>query len=132
MKASKHKLLPQSIDWIHQDTKYKSWQNGDEVGLLWIKGGAGKGQTMMSIEGLEGSTVVIYFFCKYADSELNTLEAMVKGLILQLVNQQPALKESLRDHWDESGRFIEDITSWRVLWGILLGMLLMSAKIIMA
>ncbi|KAJ5640438.1 G-protein beta WD- 40 repeats containing protein [Penicillium herquei] len=133
LKKSKGNLLPQSIDWIHQDQKYKSWQDGDEVGLLWIKGGAGKGKTMISIgiieklsrpkDGLEHSTVVTYFFCKYGDSELNTLEAIVKGLILQLVTQQPVLKESLRDRWDESGRFKEDVTSWQILWGILLEML---------
>ncbi|KAJ5732773.1 G-protein beta WD- 40 repeats containing protein [Penicillium malachiteum] len=133
LNKSKDRLLPQSIDWIHQDPKYKTWQNGDEVGLLWIKGGAGKGKTMMSIGiieelsrpkmGPEESTVVTYFFCKYADSKLNTLEAIVKGLILQLVNQQPALKESLRAPWDESGRFKKDVMSWPILWDILLEML---------
>jgi hypothetical protein len=42
------------------------------------------------------STVVAYFFCQNVDYELMTLEAIIKGLILQLVNQQKELKESLR------------------------------------
>ncbi len=69
-------------------------------------------------------TVVTYFFCQNADYELNTLEAIIKGLILQLVNQQQELKESLRRRWDtENARFSEDVTSWRTLWDIFLEML---------
>jgi hypothetical protein len=131
LKESKDKLVHRSIHWILQDAQYKDWENGDEVGLLWIKGGAGKGKTMLSIGIIEElarmqdeSTLVIYFFCQNADYELNTLEAILKGLILQLVNQQPELKESLRRRWDtvlES--FSEDVSSWQSLWNILFEML---------
>ena len=99
--------------------------------MLWIKGGAGKGKTMMSIGLIERlsllqdeSTVVTYFFCQNADYELNTIEAILKGLILQLVNQQKELKISLRSRWDTTNeRFKEEITSWRALWDIFLEML---------
>lgn len=99
--------------------------------LLWIKGGAGKGKTMMSIGLIEQlsllqdqSTIVTYFFCQNADDGLNTLEAIIKGLILQLVNQQEELKESLRRRWDTTKeRFDEDMTSWRTLWNIFFEML---------
>lgn len=70
------------------------------------------------------STVVTYFFCQNSDYELNNLEAIIKGLIHQLVNQQKDLKESLRRRWDTvNNRFEEDITSWRTLWNIFLEML---------
>ncbi|KAJ5455936.1 uncharacterized protein N7458_004200 [Penicillium daleae] len=131
LKENKDKLLPQSIQWIHQDPQYRSWQNGDEVCLLWVKGGAGKGKTMISIGIIEKllrlqheSTMVTYFFCQNANYELNTLEAIMKGLIFQLVNQQTALGQPLRRRWDTiNGRFEEDVTSWRTLWNILLEML---------
>jgi hypothetical protein len=107
LKENKDKLLYKSIDWILQDPQYISWKDGDDVCLLWIKGGAGKGKTMMSIGLIEllsllhdSSVVVTYFFCQNANYELNTLEAIIKGLILRLVNQQKELKESLRCHWD--------------------------------
>ena len=127
----KDKLLYKSIDWILQDPKYLSWQNGDDISLLWIKGGAGKGKTMMSIGLIERlslpqdeSTVVTYFFCQNANYELNTIEAIIKGLILRLVDQQKVLSESLRRRWDTvHGRFNEDISSWRTLWDIFLEML---------
>ncbi|KAH8797868.1 hypothetical protein F5884DRAFT_825522 [Xylogone sp. PMI_703] len=131
LKENKDKLLRKSIDWIFQHPQYISWKDGDDICLLWIRGGAGKGKTMMSIGLIEhlllpqdDSTVVTYFFCQNADYELNTLEAIIKGLILQLVNQQKELKESLRRRWDTvNGRFGEDVTSWRMLWDILLEML---------
>jgi hypothetical protein len=131
LKENKDKLLYKSIEWIFQDPQYFSWQDGDDVCLLWIKGGAGKGKTMLSIGLIErlslpkdDSTVVTYFFCQNADYELNTIEAIIKGLILQLVNQQKELKESLRRRWDTvNQRFDEDVTSWRTLWNIFLEML---------
>jgi len=125
------KLLYKLIDWILQDPKYISWEDGDDVSLLWIKGGAGKGKTMISIGLIERlslpqdePTVVVYFFCQNANYKLNTIEAIIKGLILRLVNQQKELKELLRDRWDTvNERFNEDLTSWRALWNILLEML---------
>ncbi|KAL4865206.1 hypothetical protein BDV12DRAFT_200398 [Aspergillus spectabilis] len=131
LKESKDKLVHQSIHWILQNPQYKDWKNGDDVGLLWIKGGAGKGKTMLSIgvieelaRALDESSVVIYFFCQNADYELNTLEAILKGLILQLANQQTELKESLRRRWDTMQEcFSEDLSSWHSLWYILFEML---------
>ncbi|KAL8998435.1 MAG: hypothetical protein Q9188_006099 [Gyalolechia gomerana] len=131
LKENKDKLLYGSIKWIFQDPQYLSWQDRDDVGLLWIKGGAGKGKMMMSIGLIEriprpqdGSTVVTYFFCQNADYKLNTIEAIIKGLIYRLVNQQKELKESLRRRWDTANRcFDEDFTSWRVLWHVFLEML---------
>jgi hypothetical protein len=131
LKENKDKLLYKSIDWIFRDPQYISWKDGDDVCLLWIKGGADKGKTMMSIGLIERlslpqdeSSVVTYFFCQNADYELKTLEAIIKGLILQLVSQQKELKESLRRRWDTANeRFDEDVTSWRTLWKIFLEML---------
>ncbi|CAI7639854.1 unnamed protein product [Penicillium glandicola] len=131
LKETKDKLLRQSFEWIFQDLGYESWRNGTDVCLLWIKGGAGKGKTMMSIGLIEElsrirheSTLVTYSFCQNADNELNTLESIIKGLILQLMNQQIGLRESLRCRWDTvHKRFNEDISSWKNLWNILMEML---------
>ncbi|BCR85774.1 uncharacterized protein ACHE_21232A [Aspergillus chevalieri] len=128
---NKDKLLPQSIEWIRENLHYKRWQTEDDVGLLWIKGGPGKGKTMTSIglieqflQSQDDSTAVTYFFCQNADYELNTLAAIIKGLILHLVHQQNEPKESLRRRWDTvNGRFEQDVTSWRALWDIFMEML---------
>ncbi|KAF3010020.1 hypothetical protein E8E13_011438 [Curvularia kusanoi] len=130
----KDKLLYKSIEWVVQDAQYARWQNSDDVSLLWIKGGAGKGKTMMSI-GLierlerplrpdEQPPVMVYFFCQNTNYELNTIEGIIKGLILCLKKQQKELCEPLRHQWDnDNKRFRKDLTSWRALWDIFLDML---------
>jgi hypothetical protein len=131
LKENKDKLLHKSFDWVFHDPQYVRWQEEKDVCLLWIKGGAGKGKTMMSIGLIEelslpskDATVVTYFFCQNADYELNTMEAIIKGLILQLLRQQEPLKQSLRDRWDMvNKRFNEDVNSWRGLWNIFMEML---------
>ncbi|KAJ5348532.1 G-protein beta WD- 40 repeats containing protein [Penicillium brevicompactum] len=131
LKEAKDKLLRESFEWIFQDPQYRSWRDGSDVCLLWIKGGAGKGKTMMSIGLIEElsrvrheTARVTYFFCQNADNKLNTLEFIIKGLILKLMSQQIELKESLRRRWDtKNDRFNEDVTSWRTLWTILFEML---------
>ncbi|KAJ5908034.1 G-protein beta WD- 40 repeats containing protein [Penicillium taxi] len=73
------------------------------------------------------STIVAYSFCQNADDRFNSLEAIIKGLIRRLVDQQPSLKKSLRDRWDtKRDRFKEDVSSWHNLWNILLEMLELS------
>ncbi|KAJ5207896.1 hypothetical protein N7449_002275 [Penicillium cf. viridicatum] len=131
LKETKDKLLLQSFEWILQNSEYLSWRDGKDICLLWIKGGAGKGKTMMSIGLIKElsrirheSTVVAYSFCENVDNALNTLESIIKGLILQLMNQQTDLKESLRSRWDTMhDRFNEDMTSWQNLWNVLMEML---------
>lgn len=72
----------------------------------------------------DDTIIVTYFFCQNADYELNTIESIIKGLILRLMNQQEQLTAILRRRWDTAHRrFDEDITSWRVLWHIFLEML---------
>lgn len=127
------KLRRECVDWIFHHEKYLRWKDGDNVGLFWIKGGAGKGKTMMSIGLIERlssqqhndtSTAVTYFFCQNADHNLNTLESIIKGLILQLVNQRKELKEYLRRHWDTNNEsFTVDVTQWQTIWGIFREML---------
>ncbi|KAF3922357.1 hypothetical protein AA313_de0201388 [Arthrobotrys entomopaga] len=133
LKEGKDRLLQESIDWILQDPGYIDWMNGNKISLLWIKGGAGKGKTMMSIGLVErlsstadasAETLVTYSFCQNTDYKLNTLESIIKGMILRLVKQRPKLIGSLRSRWDVAGReFSENVTSWQSLWDIFLEML---------
>lgn len=131
LKKTKDKLLRQSFEWVLQTTEYQSWKTGDGVCLLWIKGGAGKGKTMMSIGLIEElsqeepkGTVVAYFFFQNGDNELNTLVSLTKGLIMRLVTQCVELKEVLRNRWDARHEpFTEDFTSWQVLWEVFLEVL---------
>jgi hypothetical protein len=128
---ARDRLLRKPIEWVLQHPNYVNWQQGSDFCLLWLKGGAGKGKTMISVYIVErlstlrnNSTAVIYFFCRNDNNELNSPEAIIKGLIFRLIDQQKELKESLRRRWDTGNDcFNEDVTSWQILWNIFLEML---------
>ncbi|KAF3912842.1 hypothetical protein AA313_de0203639 [Arthrobotrys entomopaga] len=137
----KDKLLQKPLEWVLRGPQYINWRDGNDTCLLWIKGGPGKGKTMMTIGLMEQlplaedrlgnvrqasatNVLLTYFFCQGTDKRLNTLESIVKGLILRLSKQQDQLMRLLRNRWDaKKGRFKEDLTSWKALWDILLEML---------
>ncbi|KAF2278229.1 uncharacterized protein EI97DRAFT_414568 [Westerdykella ornata] len=127
----KDKLRYESINWIMYDPQYLRWQNDSTVSLLWIKGGAGKGKTMMTIGLIETLSrvrepppILAYFFCQNTEYELNTIDGILKGLIMCLGKQEKELMEPLRRRWDAAkGQFKENLTSWRALWAVFLEML---------
>lgn len=129
LKETKDKLVFKAIEWVLRNPQYCRWQNGDDVRLLWIRGGAGKGKTMMSIGLVEqfsedDSSIVTYFFCQDTDYQLNTMEGIIKGLIQQLIRQRKELIEFLQCHWDPAeASFTENMSSWRRLWDVLLEMI---------
>ncbi|KAK5069367.1 hypothetical protein LTR51_008617 [Lithohypha guttulata] len=128
LKRTKGGLSRDSFRWVLSDEHYRRWRYEGDVSLLWIKGGAGRGKTMMSIgliEELEQhrmqKTVVTYFFCQNANSELNTVEAIVKGLIFRLLGQQEQTKKILRKRWNAQRHcFEEDFHEQEPLWNIFL------------
>ncbi|KAB2568610.1 Vegetative incompatibility protein HET-E-1, partial [Lasiodiplodia theobromae] len=81
--------------------------------LLWIKGGPGKGKTMMTAGIIEwvseevkkkpGQSVVSYFFCQNTDNRLNRAVSVLKGLIFMLVTQDKDLVHPLRKKYDQCG-----------------------------
>lgn len=67
---------------------------------------------------------VIYFFCQNADQELNTIQAVIKGLISRLITRQSTLIHALRRRWStQENNFTEDLSRWQALWDIFLEML---------
>ncbi|KAL4736839.1 WD40-repeat-containing domain protein [Aspergillus similis] len=129
LKQSKDNFLFKAIEWIFQNPEYCIWRKEDKFHLLWIRGGAGKGKTMMTIGLVEqlsqdNSLIITYFFCQNADYELNSIESIIKGLIHQLIQQQKELLKFLQRRWDETNAcFKENVSSWRVLWDIFLEMI---------
>ncbi|KAG8532994.1 uncharacterized protein KY384_001776 [Bacidia gigantensis] len=131
LREDKGRLVEEAIGWILESREFIAWRDDDHVSLLWIKGGAGKGKTMISVcliqelsQSKEESEVVTYFFCQNNNIELNTIASILKGLIRRLVDQQHELKSSLLERWDTDNEcFREDMTSWQVLWYVFLEIL---------
>ncbi|KAK4915254.1 hypothetical protein LTR66_017100, partial [Elasticomyces elasticus] len=95
LQARKDKLLPESYKWVLETQTYKSftnWDNGSANGLLWMRGDAGKGKTMLLMGIVEELKVQLethfdgcclsYFFCP---------TSVLRGLIWMLVRQEKSL-----------------------------------------
>ncbi|KAF3763158.1 hypothetical protein M406DRAFT_84049 [Cryphonectria parasitica EP155] len=108
LQQRKDSLLADSYKWILGNQQYQEfteWQSGDTKTLLWIKGDAGKGKTMLLIGIVDELTTQLdtlfdkshlsYFFCQGTDNRLNTATAILRGLIWMLLRQQKSLMHHL-------------------------------------
>ncbi|KAF4634405.1 hypothetical protein G7Y89_g3701 [Cudoniella acicularis] len=98
-------------NWIFDHLSFNEWRNNQDSRLLWIKGDAGKGKTMLltgiindmltqkkqSEESGDQAVVVTYFFCQRHDERINKATAVLRGLIYLLTEQ----REDLMKHWKE-------------------------------
>ncbi|KAN0086965.1 hypothetical protein V8E54_000653 [Elaphomyces granulatus] len=117
IERTKGGLLSDSFRWILNNSEFQRWCEDKQNQLLWIKGDAGKGKTMLMIgiidellqqvakSGKSSATEVLsYFLCQGTDSRLNTATAILRGIIYLLVIEQPFLISHLRKKYDPAGR----------------------------
>ncbi|KAF2665945.1 hypothetical protein BT63DRAFT_458310 [Microthyrium microscopicum] len=116
----KEKLVDAAYQWIFSNKEYTKFTNWTDLSLLqnrllWIKGDAGTGKTMLLmgiIRQLSGSAAVFspslsYFFCQSKDKTtvpLNSLTAALRTLIWVLVMQQPKLIPHLQKQYESRGK----------------------------
>lgn len=82
-----------TCQWIENVSEFKSWL-ADSKRLLWILGGPGKGKTFLSIYIFKNlptmeknsTPLVLQYFCEYSDNRRNTAQAVLSGLIYQLLD----------------------------------------------
>jgi hypothetical protein len=82
---------------------------------LWIKGGPGKGKTMLAIglvrELLKhkwDNDALLFFFCEAGSPTSNNAAAVLRGLLFQLVSQQISLIEDVRKPYNKAGATLFD------------------------
>ncbi|KAK3349952.1 WD40-repeat-containing domain protein [Lasiosphaeria hispida] len=122
IERTKGGLYEDSSCWILSHPNYKDWKDG-KTKLLWVKGGAGKGKTMLLIaitKQLRSQTrldhpvansSLSFFFCQNTDDRLNNAVAILKGLIYLLLVQDVSLVSYLKSDCDRMGKDIFDVTS---------------------
>src|SRR5467141_5471053 len=116
-KRTKGGLLNDSFCWILGNSEFQRWREDKQSQLLWIKGDAGKGKTMLMIGIIDelqqqvarsgkssAMEVLSYFLCQGTDSRLNTATAILRGIIYLLAIEQPFLISHLRTKYDHAGR----------------------------
>ena len=111
----KDPLFKGSYAWVLGCKEYKNfinWEDSNKHRLLWIKGDAGKGKTMLLlgiIRELErlylnpDSPNLSYFFCQGTNSTLNTPTAVLRCLVWLVLVQQPSLISYVRDKYVTAG-----------------------------
>lgn len=117
----KDHLLLDSYKWILNNEHYQEfteWHHGNTKRLLWIKGDAGKGKTMLLIGIIQELTAQLdtyfdkphlsYFFCQGTDVNLNTATAVLKGLVWMLLRQEKSLIRHLDMFKDFGAKLFED------------------------
>src|SRR5467141_2506200 len=129
IERTKGGLLTDSFCWILSNSEFQRWREDKQSQLLWIKGDAGKGKTMLMI-GIIGellqqvarsakspaTEVLSYFLCQGTDSLLNTAMTIVRGIIYLLASEQPFLIPHLRKNYDHAGRkLFEDSSAFYCL-----------------
>ncbi|KAK0731912.1 quinon protein alcohol dehydrogenase-like superfamily [Lasiosphaeris hirsuta] len=122
IERTKGGLNKASSNWILSHPSYLEWKAGESK-LLWIKGGAGKGKTMLLVtitEQLRSQTrldhsvansSLSFFFCQNTDNRLNNAVAALKGLIYLLLVQEVSLVSYLKSDYDRMGKGIFDATN---------------------
>lgn len=115
IKARKDDLVGASYQWVLATSEYKRFADREASGsnLLWIKGQAGTGKTMLLIGIIHelmnqclsdpNSPQVAYFFFQGTADQLNNGVGALRSLIWMLVLQQPHLRSHLRDIYTTSG-----------------------------
>ncbi|KAK4902376.1 hypothetical protein LTR49_027102 [Elasticomyces elasticus] len=99
--------------------------------MLWIRGDPGKGKTMLLCgitnelkNQLAERDGLSYFFCQASDARINNATAVLRGLVLLLVDQQPSLTVHIQQEYDRFGKkLFEDENSWFALSDIFTRML---------
>ncbi|KAL2270157.1 hypothetical protein VTJ83DRAFT_2341 [Remersonia thermophila] len=111
----KDELFDDAYDWILRTNEYAEFTNWDldypPRRLLWIKGHAGTGKTMLMIGLIRQlshqpaalSPGLSFFFCQGTDAALNNATAVLRSLIWLLLLQQPRLMCHLLQKYKESG-----------------------------
>ncbi|KXX76846.1 Vegetative incompatibility protein HET-E-1 [Madurella mycetomatis] len=125
IERTKGGLYEASSRWILSHPSYQQWQDG-ETKLLWIKGGAGKGKTMLLVAitnqlrcrtklgQLATGSSLSFFFCQNTDDRLNNAAAILKGLIYLLLVQDVSLVSYLKSDCDRMGKGVFDVTNGNV------------------
>ncbi|KAM0541040.1 hypothetical protein ACHAPJ_013400 [Fusarium lateritium] len=133
IESTKGGLLGECYQWILDAREYKRWAQEPYSGLFWIKGGPGKGKTMLVcgiIDELDRSyqlsktestlgnktPVLTFFFCQATDDRLNHATAVLRGLLYLLVDQVPSLMLHIQKKFDHAGNSLfEGANSWVAL-----------------
>ncbi|KFA69571.1 hypothetical protein S40285_09195 [Stachybotrys chlorohalonatus IBT 40285] len=128
IQETKGGLLRDSYHWILEHTSFQQFSGIARSGLLWIKGGPGKGKTMLLcgiVDELQKDSTnrLSYFFCQATETRLNNSTAALQGLVYSLACQFPQLISHIREERRKKGEKLLETNAWQVITELLTSML---------
>ncbi|KAI1744083.1 hypothetical protein F4680DRAFT_444115 [Xylaria scruposa] len=118
---------PNTLGWFLDNPDFMTWKYGEQPSLLWIKGSAGQGKTILAkfllghlesiiAEAKAKDTIVIYFFFYEQDVALRTIEAALRALIRQLLSARDLETfAAISERVQLDGSQIDEVGLWDVL-----------------
>ncbi|KAL7918158.1 putative ankyrin repeat protein [Trichoderma austrokoningii] len=115
-----------TLCWFLRGGQFLSWKDSHESSILWIRGSAGQGKTVLArflLDHLERATTdsgskptVIYFFFYNQDQSLRTVDSALRSLIKQLIWHRRGLAfQAISEKFDIESPVIPEYVLWRVL-----------------
>ncbi|KAJ5615350.1 hypothetical protein N7537_000464 [Penicillium hordei] len=103
---SRHRLsyLAGTGKWLTSTTTFQQWRQGDEDGLLWVKGIPGSGKSVLAASIInqlqkDGIPVIFFFFRQIIDANHQPVSAL-RDWLCQLLDYSPALQVKLKSYID--------------------------------
>ncbi|RTE82396.1 hypothetical protein BHE90_003097 [Fusarium euwallaceae] len=127
LEKTKGGLLKDSYRWILDHDDFRGFRGDPDRRLLWIKGGPGKGKTMLLcgiIDELrkESTQPLSYFFCQATQDHLRSAISVLRGLVWLLCKKHLQLMPCVRDAYDIEGKkCFEDFFSLKSILENMLG-----------
>ncbi|KAL6701103.1 hypothetical protein J3F84DRAFT_392762 [Trichoderma pleuroticola] len=119
IESTKGGLFEKAYNWVLTNENYLQWRDNAESRLLWIKGGPGKGKTMLlcgiidELKKDRPTRNVCHFLCQATDSRLDNATSILRGLLHTIIGRQPVLFSHMRDGYEKAGKkLFEDTNSW--------------------
>lgn len=104
-KRLKGRMTPGTCEWLLETPEYLDWFRGHSLRYLWLVGPPGSGKTVISCflveklsEVLDPSEVTFaYYICDNKDTKRRTATSILRGILVQLLKQQPDLFHFVKD-----------------------------------
>ena len=98
--------------WVMLTKSWGNWWLTYNPAILWVSGGPGQGKTrvtsflaefMSRITTGTRSRTFIYFFCNYRNDNQHSALAILRSLVLQLLEQRPVLWQHILPEFHNAG-----------------------------
>jgi ankyrin repeat protein len=97
--------LPGTGEWLLSSPAFRKWHDGDDVGILWLKGIPGSGKSVMAAalaDKLSKEKVpVLYFFFRQIIDANHTPSALLRDWLAQVLPYSPPLQAKIKEYLEE-------------------------------